>query len=193
MMGREPLTRGAQIAVYVEKLRAWGELDRVLPRVDSATRALMEHPPAASEWLPLRHNVDLFVAVDAILGPGRARALAYEAARDGLTVHLRPIVGLALAAFGASPATLFAHAETFLRFSIRGQKLTYESWNATSGALEIRVLGLQPPLPFFEAWAGIAAHAIELCGTPAAVSVAHIEPRSEDQVGTLHVAWARSR
>lgn len=184
-----PLTRGVQFIAYVEVLRAWGELDRVVDAAAAATRPLMRALPRAAEWLPLQHNVDLFVAVDAALGPGRARAVTREASRRRLTDHVGPLVQLALSTFGVSPATLLTRGNLLLRFSIRDQELTYTPWTPTSGALEIRVLGLRPPPVFYEAWAGVVEHALDLCGASGTVAVHRREERGENGVGVLRVAW----
>ena len=185
----EPLTRGASFGAYVEKLRERRALDAVLDRVVAETRPLLVHPPALSEWLPLRHNVNLFVAYEAFAGADAVRSLAYDATRDLIADQLRPVVELALSTFGASPATIFARADLLLRFSIRGQKVTYAGWGGTGGAIEFRVLGLRPPRVFYEAWAGLVLYVIELCGKTGTARVTATHNEGDDGIGKVLVSW----
>jgi hypothetical protein len=189
----EPQTRVAQLASYADRLRAWGDLERVLPRLPRATRALLESPPHEAQWVPLQHNVDLFVAVSEELGRERVRTLAHEAVRDAIAVPLRPVLEMTLSAFGTSPATLLTHAESLLRLRIRGQTVAYKASTPTSGVVTIVVHGLLPPIAFFEAWAGVVAYAFDLCSTPGEVTVMSVEPRGEDQVGHLFAEWGPSK
>jgi hypothetical protein len=184
-----PLTRGRQFVGYVERLRAWGELERVASQLDAATRLLVDLPPHATEWIPLQRNVSLFAAVEETLGPGRARALAYETVRSTLGPNLGPVIEVALSAFGASPRTLFTHANVLLRFGFRGQQVLFEEDGPTSGLLEIRVFSLRPPPAFYEAWSGIVLYAFDLCGARGDVSIGRLEERGNDGVGVLRVTW----
>jgi hypothetical protein len=185
----EPLTRGSSFGAYLENLRARRALDPVLDRVAPETRPLLVHPPATSEWLPLRHNVNLFVAYESLAGAEGVRRMAYEAGRDGLSDQLRPIVELTLGAFGTSPATLFARADLLLRFSVRGQKVVYSGWGTKRGAIEFHVLGLRPPPVFYEAWAGIVTYVIELCGEQGTARVSTTHADGDDGIGTVVVSW----
>ncbi len=183
------MTRGAQLAAYVERLRRWGELDRIRAHVDPTTLALFERPPLASDWIPLRHNIAIFAAVEATLGLSRVRALAYEASRDAIDVVTRPVLELTLTAFGASPSTLLSRANILLRFSVRGQELTYRERTPKSGSLSIFVVGLNAPASFFEAWCGVTLATIDLCGAHGTATVTRVEARGEDALGELDVAW----
>jgi len=185
----EPLTRGGSFGAYVEKLRDRRALDAVLDRIAPETRPLVLHPPVATEWLPLRHNVNLFVAYESIAGADGVRQMTYEATRDAIAPPLQPVVELALATFGASPATIFARADLLLRFSVRGQKLTYTGWGSTGGALEFRVMGLRPPRVFYEAWAGLVLYVIELCGKTGTVRVSATHNEGDDGIGNVVVSW----
>jgi hypothetical protein len=188
-MASAPLTRGAQFNAYARTLLARHELDRVLPSLPPATRALLDSPPDGSDWIPLEHNVALFAAVEATLGPGRVRALARETSRGPLFAPVRTFVEMALATFGGTPATLFARAETLLRFNIRGQEIRYTPWTERSGELAIRVCGLRPPPSFFEAWAGITESVFDLCGIKGTVECHPRDEPGEDGRAVLRVAW----
>jgi hypothetical protein len=185
----EPLTRGGSFGAYVEALRAARALDTVLDRIAPETRPLLVNVPATTEWLPLRHNVNLFVAYDSFAGAEGVRRLAYEAGRAGLGEQARPVVELALGTFGPSPATIFSRADLLLRFSIRGQKVTYNGWGSTGGAIEFRVMGLRPPPVFFEAWAGIVAYVVELCGKTGTARVSATHTDGDDGIGSVVVSW----
>jgi hypothetical protein len=184
-----PLTRGISFRGYAENLARKPERDLVLAGVAPQTRALFEHRPEAYEWLDLAVNLDLFTAWERVAGAPAVRRMAYEAARDGISSYLRPVIELLLTTFEASPATLLTRADLLLRFYIRGQSLTYFPTGERAGTLHFRVAGLDPPRIFFEVWAGIILHAIEMCGARGAVAIKSVDRDGEDGVGELAIEW----
>ena len=181
-------------------LRGWarfldrrGMLDAIKAAVPAETAQLLEHPPLASEWVPIRHTIAVVEAVAARAGKSRVREMNHEGLRTTLLAMAMPILSGLGRIFGLQPATIYGRLELILKSSSRGFQFGYESLSDHSGIVLVHSGAREESMCTAEAWAAGFDLLLEVCGVTGDVVVKDVTPNANGATLRFLVDWRRKR
>jgi hypothetical protein len=156
-----------QVAGIMKQVKARGLDAKLLAMVSAPTREAFENPYSA-RWHSGEVLVEFSEALVAVLGQAGFEELNYDMARASFGPILRPMIQVALAITGRSPATLFARVPASIEQALKNVKCTWTSSGPNSGALSfVYPCTIKPDTEY--AWRGALRFISELTGTASKV------------------------
>ncbi len=153
-----------QVAALFKQVKARGVDAKVLARCTPATREAFTNPYSV-RWHSGEVLVDFSEALVAEVGQAVFADINYDMTRASFGPILRPMVQVALALTGRSPATLLARVPTSLESALKNVRAVWESTGKNSGRLSFTYpCSIQPDTE--HAWRGALRFITELCGQP---------------------------
>lgn len=110
--------------------------DEVLARMPAESRAAYLAPQSA-RWHPGQYAIDVWAATRAAGGQALLDDTNYRFFTDSLSPIVRPVVKVALALSGASPATLFAKVGDIVHMAMRGLEFGWTPSGPKAGAFTV--------------------------------------------------------
>jgi len=154
---------GAAFRITIEFLKERGCTALVQAKVSAATKQLMEQPPFPFAWMPATPMDELESALSAVSGREACVDLGLIAGRKLGGSVIQPVLKMATALFGNTPATVFQNLERFYSMVLKGMTFEYE---ATA------------PAALFDVTRGNLTYVFELCGVQGTV-----EPPEQLRIG----------
>lgn len=174
-------------AMYVsgllKALKEHGLLEQVLAGVSPATRAVAA-APFKQRWHPGTVTEELSFAVPRLADAQRLEDVTYEMAKRSFGPIVTPMIKVAMALTGSSPATIFSRLQEATDVAVRGLDITWLPLGPTRGEVKV---GYPWPIPaeVEPVWRGTLRFAFELARTDGRVEKATLT----DRTVTLPVAW----
>lgn len=148
------------IAGFVAAARRLGFFEKALPLLAPETKQVLENPFDA-KWVPARVIQDLTARVAEQYGPECLDPLNFAMTQDSLGRLVLPMLRVALALTGGSPATVFARLGDSVKIAMRGVSAGWRATNANGGMVTLRYAEAPPPV-VHHAWRGVFRFAFEL-------------------------------
>lgn len=123
-----------QLAGILKQVKARGLLEKALGKCAPASRAVLENPYSA-RWHPGAVLADLSEALIAVSDAATFEAINYDMAKASFGPILRPMVQVALALTGRSPATVLARVPASLEPAVRNVSCVWAPEGKNGGAL----------------------------------------------------------
>lgn len=117
-------------------LTALGHKEEVLALMPEAARAAYATPQSA-RWHPGQYAVEAWRATRALGGQALLDATNYRFFTDSLSPVVRPLVKVAIALSGASPATLFSRVGELVGLTMRGLEFGWAPTAARAGRFTV--------------------------------------------------------
>jgi len=181
-------------AVYlgglVKGLTLDGTLATVLARLGPDARAAMESP-FAKAWWPCEVLEDVMANGFAIMTPEQLTTFTNGTMKRSVGPVLGPVISIALALGGGTPASLFKRLDTAIKSSMRGVTISYAERGPTSGTVRI-----QYPRPWVpravHAWCGALRYAFDAASTKSGrfEALRHVD---DGKAFEIDVAWEAGR
>ncbi|MFZ5444451.1 MAG: hypothetical protein ACOZQL_30950 [Myxococcota bacterium] len=148
------------LSAFIKMARAMGVLERVLPTLSAGTRAVVERPSDA-RWYPAQVISELAEQVLAVAGGEVLEELNYRMTKESLGRLILPVLKVALAIAGNSPATIFSRLDDVLAVAMRGIRVEWTPQGPTAGTLRF-VYPEAPPRSAESSWRGALRFGFEL-------------------------------
>ena len=123
-----------QLAGVIKQAKARGLLEKALEKCTPATRAVLENPYSA-RWHPGSVLADFSEALMTVSDAATFEALNYDMAKASFGPILRPMVQVALALTGRSPATVLSRVPASLEPVVRNVSCVWASDGKNGGML----------------------------------------------------------
>lgn len=166
-------------------LEARGLLDGVKAAVKPETRAALDDP-MSSRWHAGAVAVDAWQAIVDAEGPAQLEALNLKVTAESFGPVVRPLVKVALALGGSSPATVFGRLNDAIKVATRGVTVTWTPSGAQAGQVAFEYPCAMPPVVVEHGWRGVMRFGEELTGKT--FRFERFEAAS-DRRFVFHVAW----
>ena len=160
---------GSAFRVAVEFVHQRGCSALVKQKVSKTTAELIEKPPFPFAWMPATPMDELQSALSAIAGRDACVDLGITAGRKLGGSVIQPVLKMATALFGNTPATVFQNLERFYSMVLKGMRFEYESTGPREGTIRARVDGGGVPAALFDVTRGNLSYVFELCGVQGTV------------------------
>jgi len=151
------------LSSLVRALQVRGLLEKVLEVVQPETRAVLSNPMQA-KWHPGAYAVDTWLAVIKVGGPAQLEALNLKVTAESFGPIVRPLVKVALALGGSSPATVFSQLNNAVKVATRGVTISWTPESKTSGQVAFNYPQSVPPEVVEHGWRGVMRFTEELTG-----------------------------
>jgi hypothetical protein len=161
---------GSAFRVAVEFLDHRGCAMQVKEKVSPSTADLIEKPPFPFAWMSAAAMDELESALSTVAGREACVDLGMTAGRKLGGSVIQPVLKMATALFGNTPATVFQNLERFYSMVLKGMAFEYEATGPKSGVVRARAEGPQVPAALFDVTRGNLAYVFELCGVKGTVS-----------------------
>lgn len=180
------LASSVHIAGFVSAAKRLNVLEKALPLLAAPTRHVLEHP-FDQKWVPAQVIQDLTARVADAYGPETLDELNFMMTKDSLGKLVLPMLKVALAITGSSPATVFSRLNDSVKVAMQGVTTKWVAEGANAGRVTVRYPEAPPPV-VHHSWRGIFRFAFELTGKQGQLT-AH---RYVDEGKTLEldVTWA---
>ncbi|MEW6433633.1 MAG: hypothetical protein AB1730_19165 [Myxococcota bacterium] len=173
------------LSALTRALEARGLLDRVKAAVKPETRAALDDPMSA-RWHPGAVAVDTWQAIVDAEGPAQLEALNLKVTAESFGPVVRPLVKVALALGGSSPATVFARLNDAIKVATRGVTVTWTPSGAQAGQVAFEYPCAMPPVVVEHGWRGVMRFGEELTGKTLRFERFEV---ASDRRFVFHVAW----
>jgi len=160
---------GSVLRLTVDFLEQRGCEALVKRKVSAATARLMEKPPFPFAWIAATPMDELESALLVVGGRDACVELGLTAARKLGGSLIQPVLKMATALFGNTPAAVFQNLERFYAMVLKGMKFDYEALGAREAIIRVRVDGPHVPAALFHVTRGNLAYVFELCGVSGTV------------------------
>jgi hypothetical protein len=160
---------GSAFRVAVEFVQQRGCTALVKQRVSAATAELIDKPPFPFAWMPAAAMDELQSALSAVGGREACVDLGVTAGRKLGGSVIQPVLKMATALFGNTPATVFQNLERFYSMVLKGMTFEYEAAGPKQGLIRVRVEGANVPMALFDVTRGNLTYVFELCGVDGTV------------------------
>lgn len=152
------------LAALVKALRADGSAAKVLERVSPQTRGVLEMPHG-QRWHPGAIAVETWGAIIDTSGAPKLEALNFALTRQSFGPIIRPLVRVALALGGSSPATVLARLDDAIKVATRNVHATWVSQGPQAGSITFEYPIAMPRSDVVEfGWRGAMRFGEELTG-----------------------------
>jgi hypothetical protein len=173
------------LAGFVKAARAAGVYDVALAKV-SAPSVEIINMPFRRKWLSAYVLQELTVAIAETAGLEVLGEINYRMAKESIGPIVMPLLRVALALTGRTPATLFARLDETVGAATKGMRIAWVPQGKSGGTLNIRYPEPQPRIHHL-AWGGVFRFLFELTGSEGRV-VKH-EYRDGDQTLEFELGW----
>ena len=148
-----------------------GKLDRVAAVVSPPLRALLEHPPLASEWVTGDTMEELLVAIAAHEGLDGVQRMTRRAVSESIAPILRGFAQPILRLFGATPHSLFSRLGDVMKLTNRGIEGHYSRGGDRIAFVTFCHPNSGPLAPaMFASWRGSLEAVLDFCDAKGTVS-----------------------
>lgn len=172
-----------QVAGLMKQVHARGLAEQVLAKCSDDTRRAFTSP-YSTRWHSGTVLVEFSEAIVAVAGSKTFGDMNYDMTRASFGPILGPMLQVALAITGRTPATLLARMPQAIESALKNVQVTWESTGATSGTLRfVYPCDIRPDT--LHAWLGALRFIEELSGT----TLRFEEQRVEIDRITLRIAW----
>lgn len=152
------------LAALVKALQADGSAAKVLERVSAQTRAVLEMPHG-QRWHPGAIAVETWGAIIDTSGAPKLEALNLALTRQSFGPIIRPLVKVALALGGSSPATVLARLDDAIKVATRNVHAKWVPQGAQAGSITFEYPGPMRRTDVVEfGWRGAMRFGEELTG-----------------------------
>ncbi|MFO0600620.1 MAG: hypothetical protein U0228_35255 [Myxococcaceae bacterium] len=172
-----------QIAGLKKQLDARGLTEKVLARCSPQTQAVMRDAYRA-RWHAGTVLVEVSMSIVTELGEDGFAQLNYEMTRASFGPILRPMLQVALALTGRTPATVLSRVPAAVQTALKNVTITWTANGARAGTLEF-IYPCDIHTETLSAWLGAMRFVEELCGQP----LTWDEKRVERDRVVLRVSW----
>lgn len=173
------------LSSLVRALTARGLLEKVLAEVKPETKAALDNP-LLQKWHPGAVAVDAWQAIVTVAGAAQLEALNLKVTSESFGPVVRPLVKVALALGGSSPATFFSRFADGLKVATRGVTATWTATGRQSGQVAFEYPCPVPPVVVEYGWRGVMRFGEELTGKT--IRFERFEVAS-DRRFVFHLAW----
>lgn len=147
------------------------KLTRVAAVVSPPLRAMLEHPPLASEWVSADTMEELLVAIAAHEGLDGVQRITRRAVTESIAPILRGFAQPMLRLFGATPHSLFARLGDVMKLTNRGIEGRYSRGGERLAFVTFCHPKSGPLSPaMFASWRGSLEAVLDFCEAKGAVS-----------------------
>jgi hypothetical protein len=182
---------GSAFRVTLEFIQQRGCGALVKQKVSEATRQLMEKPPFPFAWMPATPMDELEAAISIVSGREACVELGLVAGRKLGGSLIQPVLKMATALFGNTPATVFQNLERFYSMVLKGMTFEYEATGPREGTVQVRVAGGGAPAALFDVTRGNLTYVFELCGVQGTVEPPEqIRSDASGAAARYRVRWA---
>ncbi|MFO0595726.1 MAG: hypothetical protein U0228_10485 [Myxococcaceae bacterium] len=171
-----------QISGLLKELKKRG-LDKVVAQCSAEAQAVFGNPFSA-RWHPGHVLIEVGERVIAEVGGEGFADVMYQMARNSFGPILRPMLQVAMAMTGRTPAALLARVPTSIQQAVQNVTATWTPATPNTGTLVFQY-PCPIPTPTEFAWRGSLRFLSELAGTP--IRVEQVDKPGHQLV--LHVAW----
>jgi hypothetical protein len=161
---------GSAFRVAVDFVHQRGCTALVKQRVSATTAELIDKPPFPFAWMPAAAMDELQSALSTVGGREACVDLGVTAGRKLGGSVIQPVLKMATALFGNTPATVFQNLERFYSMVLKGMTFEYEAVGPKEGLIRARVEGANVPAALFDVTRGNLSYVFELCGVNGTVS-----------------------
>ena len=161
---------GSAFRVAVEFIDQRGCATQVKEKVSPSTADLIDKPPFPFAWMPAAAMDELESALSMVAGRDACFDLGMTAGRKLGGSVIQPVLKMATALFGNTPATVFQNLERFYSMVLKGMTFEYEATGPKSGVVRARAEGPHVPAALFDVTRGNLSYVFELCGVKGTVS-----------------------
>jgi hypothetical protein len=181
---------GSAFRVAVDFLDQRGCATQVKEKVSPTTAELIEKPPFPFAWMPAVAMDELESALSMVAGRQACVDLGMTAGRKLGGSVIQPVLKMATALFGNTPATVFQNLERFYSMVLKGMKFEYEATGPKAGIVRATAGGPRVPAALFDVTRGNLSYVFELCGVQGTVSAPE-DIRCDDRHGEARykVQW----
>src|SRR5947208_3824382 len=155
---------GSVFRLTVDFLEQRGCKAQVKQKVSATTAQLIDKPPFPFAWIPATPMDEVESALSLVAGRDACVDLGLTAARKLGGSLIQPVLKMATALFGNTPATVFQNLERFYSMVLKGMRFEYESSGPREGTIRARADGAGVPAALFDVTRGNLTYVFELCG-----------------------------
>lgn len=154
------LASSMHVAGFVTAMKRQGFLDKVLPLIAPQTRHAIDHP-YEEKWVSAHVIQDLSNCLVDAHGPDALAEVNYAMTTDSLGKLVLPMLRVALAITGRSPATIFARLGDSIKVAMKGVTVSWAPEGANAGRVTLRYPEAVPTV-VHHAWRGVFRFAFDL-------------------------------
>jgi hypothetical protein len=185
-METERQISGAVLRADSAWLEKNGLMAQVRERLAPETQALLDKPPMAVTWVTAHHLDALHEALLAVGGEHMLVQLGQEAAKTH-GVLLERLLKTVSSLFGASPAALFSHMDSFMETYIKGTSFNWEPTGERAGVL--RISNVEPaPLTWYLRLKGPVLSVFNAVSAKGTIDACDIDP--DGKSAAYRVSWS---
>lgn len=148
------------VAAFVAAARELGYFEKAEPDLAPETRAVIADP-YAKKWVSANVIQDLTVCIARRCGPESLEHLNLLMTRRSLGKLVLPMLKVALAITGRSPATVFSRLDDSVKVAMRGVTATWQPNGPNAGRVTLRYVEPMPDV-VHHAWRGIFRFGFEI-------------------------------
>lgn len=182
------LASSVHVAGFAAAAKRLGLMEKVLPLLAPATRYVLDHP-FDEKWVSAHVIQDLRQRIAEVHGAQVLDPLNFAMTKDSLGKLVTPMLRVALAITGRSPATVFSRLGDTVKIAMQGVTAKWTPQGENAGRVTLSYPE-PPPNVVHEAWRGVFRFGFELTDREGSL-VAH---RYLDGGKTLEldVSWKES-
>ncbi len=139
-----------------------GVLEKAEPKLSPQSQTTIAHL-FEQKWVPATVIQDLTACIGEAYGNDSLEHLNYLMTKRSLGRLVLPMLRVALAITGSSPATIFSRLGDSLKVAMRGVESTWVRQSETSGTVTLRY-PVVPPQIVHHAWRGVFRFGFEITG-----------------------------
>lgn len=164
----------ATFRVALEHIEKNGALEHVKARVPEPTARLIAKPPMRFRFISSEHIDQLYEAYKETTTRKGLFDLGVDIARGTSLSAAGPVVKMAVALFGANPASLFGNLDRFYSVATKGITFTWKQTGDREGIIDTRFQPGPPPTASATVLEGNLFYAFEVLGTETGVIEPHV-------------------
>lgn len=164
----------ATFRAAVEHIERQNVLDHVRARVPEVTALLIEKPPMRFRFISSEHIDQLYEAYKEKTNRQGLVDLGVAIARGTSLSAAGPVVKMAVALFGANPASLFGNLDRFYSVATKGITFVWKQTGEREGIIDTHFEPGPPPTASATVLEGNLFYAYEVLGTETGVIEPHV-------------------
>jgi hypothetical protein len=159
---------------FVGAARVMGHLDAMVPRLDDATRAMV-NSPGAQAWWPGELFIGVLLGAEAVAGLDGVKAISIRGSRERMGPLVRPLAGVLLALSRTPTLALLSRLGTFVSAGVKGIDARFVPNETKTGGQAVFTFPEPVPAVMGAVWHGLFDVGLTLAGAGRVVSE-QVEP-----------------